>query len=138
MTTVRGIHEVERDPAQGEALKQEGMARVLAARENARWAHDVGWPSVILLASLSAKQGTTFTAEDLRGHTGDPPGHPNAMGALVSSAKQVGLIEPVELTYAERPSSHRGKQFRYRGTEIARMTCKKLYDEGMYEREKTR
>jgi hypothetical protein len=50
---------------------------------------------------LKAK-GKPFTAEDIRELTGDPPNHPNAMGAAVNSAVRSGQIQLVGYERAKR------------------------------------
>jgi hypothetical protein len=47
-----------------------------------------------------------FTAEDVRATVGDPPNHPNAMGARFLAAARAGLLEKQGYTSPSRPSSH--------------------------------
>lgn len=47
-----------------------------------------------------------FTAEDLRDVVGDPPGSPNALGALLHAIAEEGWITEVGTTRSRRPSSH--------------------------------
>jgi hypothetical protein len=55
---------------------------------------------------LLAAQGKTFTAEDVRLVVGDPPNHPNAMGARFLAAARSGLIEKLGYGKPVRASSH--------------------------------
>ena len=47
-----------------------------------------------------------FTAEDVRRVVGDPPNHPNAMGARFLEAARAGLIRQVGRVQPARPSRH--------------------------------
>ena len=84
----------------GKALRDEGAATVedntpddwRAACDNA-------------IASLAAT-GQEFTAEDVRAICGDPPNHPNAMGARFLAASRSGLLERVAYRRPARATSH--------------------------------
>lgn len=47
-----------------------------------------------------------FTAEDVRAIVGDPPNHPNAMGARFLIAARAGMLEKLGYKNPARPSSH--------------------------------
>lgn len=47
-----------------------------------------------------------FDAEDLRAAVGDPPGSPNALGALLHHIAAEGWIIEVGTTRSRRPGSH--------------------------------
>ena len=47
-----------------------------------------------------------FTAEDIREKAGDPPGSPNALGALLHALEAEGKIRVVGFRRSARPSSH--------------------------------
>jgi hypothetical protein len=55
---------------------------------------------------LLAGAGEPFTAEEVRELCNDPPGHPNAMGALFQAASRRGLIRFVGYRKATRESLH--------------------------------
>ena len=57
------------------------------------------------IAQLAAK-GQPFTADDVRAVTGDPPNHPNAMGARFLTAARSKLIERVGYKRPARASRH--------------------------------
>lgn len=51
-------------------------------------------------------RGADFTAEDIREKAGDPPGSPNALGALLHALEAEGAIKVVGFRRSSRPSSH--------------------------------
>lgn len=53
-----------------------------------------------------AASGREFTAEDVRALVGDPPTHPNAMGARFLAASRSGLVEKLGYRQPSRASSH--------------------------------
>jgi hypothetical protein len=57
------------------------------------------------IAQLAERAGT-FTAEDVRQIAGDPPSHPNAMGARFMAASRRGLIRRVGFREAQRVTLH--------------------------------
>lgn len=84
----------------GEAYKVLGMAR-------ADEAADPDWKARVDAAiEQLASAGERFTAEDIRRIAGDPPDHPNAMGAHFNAAARRGLIEKVAYRKARRASLH--------------------------------
>lgn len=56
-----------------------------------------------------------FTAEDVRAIVGDPPNHPNAMGARFLSAAKAQLIERVGYRTPVRASRHANPLAVWRG-----------------------
>lgn len=53
-----------------------------------------------------ANKRDPFTAEDVRAVVGDPPNHPNAMGARFLDAARAGIIRQVGRQLPARPSRH--------------------------------
>jgi hypothetical protein len=51
-------------------------------------------------------RGAEFSAEDIREKAGDPPGSPNALGALLHALETEGAIKVVGYRRSSRPSSH--------------------------------
>jgi len=86
------------DLTQGEALRDEGMARALDAQTEWRqWAY--GWGAML-------KEGQEVTSTDLIEAIGMPP-KPNAVGAVMRALAVQGLIEPTErYVKSPRPSCH--------------------------------
>lgn len=85
----------------GKLKKELGMAR-------ADTAADGGWKARVDAAiSDLAGKGFAFTAETVRAIAGDPPSHPNAMGARFNRASAAGLIVAVGFRESERPTLHR-------------------------------
>ncbi len=98
------------EAAVGEAYKQLGMFR-------ADEAADAGWKARVDAAIEElAASGAPFTAEDVREIAGDPPDHPNAMGARFAAAAQRGLIRSVGYRKARRASLHRHPIHVWEGT----------------------
>lgn len=54
---------------------------------------------------LSMRQ-QLFTAEDIREIVGDPPHHPNVLGACIMLCVRAGVIRPVGYGRATRPAGH--------------------------------
>jgi hypothetical protein len=87
--------------SEGVWLKEKGMSRAdKAVAEVWKEACD---QAILYLATTSGD----FTAEDIRLMVGDPPFHPNAMGARFNAAGRRGQIEKVGFREAERGSAHR-------------------------------
>lgn len=84
----------------GAVRKAEGMAKVDAKACEA-------WKTAASEEiERLAKTGERFTAENVREVAGDPPGHPNAMGARMSAACKAGTIIQVGYEKAKRPEAH--------------------------------
>ncbi len=66
------------------------------------------------LASL----GETFTAEDVRKVVGDPPNHPNAMGARFLKAVRANLIARIGHKNGTRRAAHARLIGCYRGITV--------------------
>lgn len=81
-------------------LRDAGVEVVDAAVSEA-WKRDAD-----LAIDELAKSGNSFTAEDLRSMVGDPPNHPNAMGARFLKAAKRGLIIRVGYRQSQRESLH--------------------------------
>jgi hypothetical protein len=65
------------------------------------------WRSACDRAILEfARKREPFTAEDVRRIVGDPPNHPNAMGARFLEAVRSGVIRRVDRATPARPSRH--------------------------------
>ena len=64
---------------------------------------------------MLAVKGERFTAEDVRLVAGDPPNHPNAMGARFLAAAKEGLIEKVGYGKPVRASRHANPVAIWRG-----------------------
>lgn len=101
------------NPAQSELAlwaergRDEGtQAAAHAVAEWTEWAN-------LALRSL-AKNGTPFTADDIRYAVGDPPSS-GAAGALFLNALRSGLIERVDWATASRVSAHKRRLGLYRG-----------------------
>lgn len=95
----------------GAELRDAGVARVLEHTEE-RWKAEAN-----RVIDEWAAAGYAFTAEHLRTHVGDPPGHQNAMGAIFRAAVARKRIRPIAFTTAKRPTSHAGVLRVYRGVE---------------------
>ena len=68
----------------------------------------------IIMAMAAA--GSEFTAEDVRGMVGDPPHHPNAMGARFLAASKRNIIVRVGFANSKRRERHASMIAIYRGT----------------------
>lgn len=95
--------------ASGRQLRDQGMARAAAPLEDVPWRQEADRA----VRSL-ARSGQTFSAEDVTAVAGRPI-HPNAVGALLSSWKRRGLIEPVGFGQAERRERHASRMLQWRG-----------------------
>lgn len=62
-----------------------------------------------------ASSARTFTAEDVRAIAGDPPNHPNAMGARFLAAAKANLIERVGYQKPVRATRHANPLAVWRG-----------------------
>lgn len=91
----------------GDALKQLGMLRADQAA-NPDWKERVD-EAIAALARARDEYDelVRFTAEDVRALAGDPPNHPNAMGARFNAAARRGLIRKVAYRLSGRPTLHR-------------------------------
>lgn len=85
---------------EGRALRDDGVSRVDANTPD-------DWKSAVQMqiAKLAAT-GQPFTAENVRRVVGDPPNHPNAMGAQFISACRANVIEKVGYVNPARPTRH--------------------------------
>lgn len=80
--------------------RDRGIARVWEGTDD-------DWKALALATiQVLANAGDPFTAEDIREIVSDPPGHPNAMGALFQAASRQGLIRFVGYRKATRQSLH--------------------------------
>lgn len=83
----------------GEALRDQGMARVLMFTDDE-------WKLRAMQAIIElARGGEPFTSEDLRELVGDPP-KPNAMGSIFNTAAMRKIITHVGWRKASRPGMH--------------------------------
>lgn len=85
---------------QGQILRDKGCAKVKShiPRE---------WKIMVEgLIGAMASSGKQFTAEDIRTLSGDPPNHPNAMGAMFLQACRRGVIERCGDMLARRKDRH--------------------------------
>lgn len=94
---------------QGTELRDRGAARVSDNTPD-DWRN-----SVDCLIRTMALSGQDFTAEDIRDYSGDPPNHPNAMGARFLSAVKRGIIVRSGFAHSRRRSRHAGMIAIYRG-----------------------
>ena len=94
----------------GAELRDQGAARVSGNTPD-EWRNYVD--GIIVTMALS---GQEFTAEDVRDFSGDPPNHPNAMGARFLSAVKRGTIVRSGFANSRRRSRHAGMIAVYRGT----------------------
>lgn len=96
----RAVEAFARPVSEGEARKQRGMSL-------ADLAADAAWKERVDVAiGHLALAGEPFTAEEIRAIAGDPPAHPNALGARVSAAAARGVISRVGYRKSGRPSLH--------------------------------
>lgn len=84
----------------GDTLKQLGMFHADA------FAAGAYWDRVDDAILERAKTGKRFTSETIREDIGDPPDHPNAMGAHFHKAAKRGLILKVGFVTAKRAKLH--------------------------------
>lgn len=83
----------------GEALRDQGMARVLMFTPDE-------WKARAFEAIVElAKTGEPFTSEQLREIVGDPP-KPNAMGSIFNAAAMKKIIVHCGWRKASRPGMH--------------------------------
>lgn len=94
----------------GAELRDLGVERV--DRNTPEWWKAAADRSIARFASL----GTDFTAEDVRAVVGDPPNHPNAMGARFLHALRAKTIVKVGYRSPARSSSHASVIAVWRGT----------------------
>lgn len=90
------------DPAKGEALRDEGIGRVLGTDKVAAWRADAeAWVATL-------RPGQRLTSETLIAAVGMPPS-PRAVGAFIRTAAMSGWIAPTtEIVQNTRPSRHAG------------------------------
>ena len=94
----------------GTALRDHGAAQVSGNTPD-EWRNYVDG-----LIRTMALSGQEFTAEDVRDYSGDPPNHPNAMGARFLSAVKQGVIVRSGFANSRRRSRHAGVIAVYRGS----------------------
>lgn len=99
-------HLEEASAAIGEAKKEAGM-QLAAGAADPDWRRAVD-DAIVRLASTRDDAGelVRFTAEDIRRIAGDPPDHPNAMGARFYIAARRGVIRRVAYRKSKRASLH--------------------------------
>lgn len=100
----------------GTAARDLGIARVDEATP-AEWRDRADFE-----IRMRAMTGEEFTAQEIRAVVGDPPGHPNAMGARFMAAARAGLIRKVDYRPSDRPSLHRHHIAVWIGTEADHST----------------
>lgn len=83
----------------GEALRDEGMARVSEGEARQAWLAR----GVDVIEQIGT--GTVFSADDLHDEIGEPP-HPNLWGPLFNRAKAEGLIRVTGYAPSYRRSRH--------------------------------
>ncbi len=93
----------------GAILRDQGAAQVSGNTPD-EWRNYVDG-----LIRTMALSGQEFTAEDVRDYSGDPPNHPNAMGARFLSAVKQGVIVRSGFANSRRRSRHAGMIAVYRG-----------------------
>lgn len=97
------------DLMEGRRLRDEGMASV-DAHESEEWRAYVD-----SIVEVFAASGEPFTAEEVRLIAGDPPHHPNAMGARFAYHIKRKTIERVGVRNATRGSAHARALMVYKG-----------------------
>lgn len=97
----------------GEQNKEVGSSQVIASTPE-DYKRDFSWRFEVLL-----RTGNLFTSEDITATVGQPPNHPNAVGALFSAlvkeAGKTGRITYVKHVKAERSNQNATKIGQYRG-----------------------
>ncbi len=83
----------------GEQAKTAGIE--LIAEHNEDWLE-----CAIATVARLAKNGSTFSVDELRLLVDNPPNHANAWGAVFSIAARQGLIERVGYQKSTTPSAH--------------------------------
>lgn len=78
-----------RQLAEGKALRDEGIARVLAAAAQAEWKDDA------FVWIITRHRGDRITSTDLVNDVGIPPS-PRAVGALIRTAALRGYLTPTD------------------------------------------
>lgn len=101
------------NPDEGRRRRDAGTAQVDANTAQA-W-RDAADRAITRLAAT----GRPFTADDVRAQAGDPPGHPNALGARFLAARRSGLLEEVGYVRSTRPDAHARRLVTYRGAQEA-------------------
>ena len=94
----------------GKDLRDAGISSVDA--HTPRWWKDACDRAIHTLAA----RGVEFTAEDVRAVVGDPPNHPNAMGARFLAACKAGVIVKQGYKNPARRSSHASVIAIWKGT----------------------
>lgn len=84
----------------GKELRDAGITSV--EKNTPQWWKDACDRAIHTLAA----RGVEFTAEEVRSIVGDPPNHPNAMGARFISARRQGVITLVGYKTSIRASRH--------------------------------
>lgn len=94
------------DIAEGERLKQAGMADAIQAARVARWKE----AARAAIDTLAAVPGHTFTADDVIAAVGLPdhgPNRNNAVGAIMAAAGKRGVIAKTgHYAKSRRPAGH--------------------------------
>jgi hypothetical protein len=102
---------MELDINEGKRLRDEGIEKVLA-NTSKEWKNRFE-TAIITLANLHVP----FDVVDVRLICGDPPGHPNAFGAMMNSVVRRKIIK--QLTHAtihsSRPPAHGRRLMLYIG-----------------------
>jgi len=98
--TTRDLFDQTFDPKRAQALKEEGIARTLAA-ERAAWKADV------TAAVMRIRPGTEFTSQTVQRMVNREPHHPNCWGATINGIAKQGLCRGTgRYIKSERVSCH--------------------------------
>lgn len=92
----------------GAQLRDEGMARALAAE------HEAWKERATEAVELLAATGQEFTSDHVRDLAGEPS-RPNAIGGILNGAKRNGIITVVGFAQATRASRHASVMRVWRG-----------------------
>jgi len=88
----------------GAQLRDEGMAKVSDPQEKSAWK---------LLFQLSAAsllaKNSRLTSEEVTSEIGNPPGHPNLIGACMRKFAVDNKLVPVGMTKSKNKSRHAGR-----------------------------
>lgn len=85
---------------EGERLRDEGMAKVVAAESS--------WTDVALRWIENRPTGERFDAQAVTDAVGTPE-HSNAVGAVFGIASRRGWVKPVGIVQSSRPQRHAGR-----------------------------
>lgn len=90
-------------PGAGDRRKRDGIERVLT---NTPTDYKLRFEQTVKSLAI----GTRFTSETITARIGQPPHHPNTVGALISALARAGVIHPTgERVKAVRPNQHSAK-----------------------------